>query len=56
MGTDKLKWLNLLFDYDGATINAGMRIACFRHLFITAGTINFDSFTGTISYHIHLIQ
>lgn len=53
---DKLKWMSLLCDYDGVTINAGLRVICFRHLFLTAGTINFDSFTGTISYRFNLIK
>jgi len=56
LNIDKLKWMNLLFDYDGATINAGMRFICFRYLVVTAGTINFDSFTGTLSYRFNLIR
>lgn len=56
LGIDKLQWMNLLLDYDGATINTGIRFVCFRHLFLTAGTMNFDSFTGTISYRFNLIR
>ena len=53
---DKLNWMNLLFDYDGVSINSGIRFICFRHLYLTAGTMNFDSFTGTISYRFNLIK
>jgi hypothetical protein len=56
LGIDKLQWMNLLFDYDGVTCNAGIRFICFRHLTVTAGTINFDSFTGTISYRFNLLR
>jgi len=53
---DQVKWMNLLCDYDGETINAGLRFVCFSHLFLTVGTINFDAFTGSISYRFNLIK
>lgn len=56
LNIDKLKWMNLLVDYDGSTINAGLRFICFKHLFLTAATMNFDSFTGTVSYRFNLIR
>ncbi|MEI7725329.1 MAG: YjbH domain-containing protein [Bacteroidota bacterium] len=56
IGSDKLTWMNLLFDYDGETFNTGLRFICFKHLFLTAATMNFDSFTGTISYQFNLIR
>ena len=55
LNIDKLKWMKLLCDYDGVTCNAGMRFVCFKHLFLTAGTISFNSFTGTISYCFNLL-
>ena len=58
--------MELLCDYGGGaidnglssagTINAGIRFVCFRHLYMTAATMNFDSFTGTISYRFNLIR
>ena len=56
IGSDKLSWMNLLFDYDGETFNTGLRFICFKHLFLTAATMNFDSFTGTISYQFNLLR
>jgi hypothetical protein len=56
LNIDRLKWMQLLCDYDGAAINAGLRLVCFRHLYITAATMNFDSFTGTVSYRFKLIR
>lgn len=56
LNIDRLKWMQLLFDYDGITVNSALRFTCFRHLFITAGTIGFDSFTGTLSYRFNLIR
>jgi hypothetical protein len=56
IGSDKLKWMNLLADYDGTTFNTGLRFVCFRHLYLTAATMNFDSFTGTLSYRFNLIR
>jgi hypothetical protein len=53
---DKLPWMMLLAEYDGATFNAGLRFVCFRKLTITAATMNFDSFTGTISYQFRLLR
>jgi hypothetical protein len=53
---DQAKWINLLFDYDGATFNTGLRLVCFSHLYITAATLNFDSFTGTLCYRFKLIR
>jgi hypothetical protein len=56
IGSDKLRWMELLFDYDGNTTNTGLRFICFKHLFLTAGMMNFDSFTGTLSYKINLLR
>jgi hypothetical protein len=56
LNLDHAEWVNLLFDYDGVTFNTGLRFICFKHLFITAATMNFDSFTGTISYRLNLIR
>ncbi len=56
LGTERLPWMSLLFDYNGATANAALRFACFKHLYITAGTMNFDAFTGTVSYRFNLIR
>ena len=51
---DKLKWMILLFDYDGITTNAGIRMVCFNHLVLMAGTMNFNTLTGGISYRFCL--
>jgi hypothetical protein len=56
LGTDRVPWLNLLCDYDGSDFNAGLRFVCFKHLFLTAGTTNFDSFTGSVCYRFKLIR
>ncbi|MDP1620796.1 MAG: YjbH domain-containing protein [Bacteroidales bacterium] len=56
LSLDHLEWMQLLCDYDGATINTGVRFTCFKRLFLTAGTMNFDSFAGTVSYRINLIK
>ncbi len=56
LGSDKLPWMSLLCDYDGRCVNAGMRVTCFKHLYLTAATMNFDSFTGTVSYQFKLIR
>ncbi|MFZ4523312.1 MAG: YjbH domain-containing protein [Bacteroidales bacterium] len=56
LGIDRVKWMQLLCDYDGVTINAGLRATLFKRLCLTAGTINFDSFTGTISYRFSLLR
>lgn len=56
LSTDLANWVNLLCDYDGVTVNAGLRFTCFRHLFLTAGTIGFDAFTATASYRFNLIR
>lgn len=56
LAADYLPWLELLCDYNGATTNAGLRFTCFKHLFLTAATMNFDSFTGTVSYRFNLIR
>ena len=53
---DQLNWMQLLCDYDGSTFNTGLRFVCFKHLFLTAATMNFDSFTGTISYRFNLLR
>jgi hypothetical protein len=54
LNIDNLKWMKLLADYDGVTFNTGIRFICFNHIYITAGTMNFDSFTGTLSYMFRL--
>ena len=56
VGCDKAPWVNLLCDYDGKTVNTALRFICFKRLWITAGTMNFDSFTGTVSYRFKLIR
>jgi hypothetical protein len=56
LGSDLVPWMNLLCDYDGECVNAGLRFTCFKHLFLTAATMNFDSFTGTVSYKFNLIR
>jgi hypothetical protein len=56
LGSDKIPWMDLLADYDGNTVNAGARFALFHRLFLTAGTMNFDSFTGTFSYRFNLLR
>jgi len=53
---DKIKWMNLVCDYDGTDINAGLQFVCFKHLYVTAATMGFDSFTGTLSYRFNLIR
>ena len=50
----RVKWVNLMADYDGKVFSTGLEAICFKHLFIKAGVVNFDSFTGCISYHIYL--
>ncbi|MCX6276671.1 MAG: YjbH domain-containing protein [Bacteroidetes bacterium] len=50
----KVKWINLMADYDSEVISLGLEAICFSHLFIKGGIVNFDSFTGCISYYIFL--
>ena len=50
----KFPWMTLLFDYDGATANTGLRVVCFKHLILMAGVLNFNSLTASINYHFHL--
>ncbi len=54
LGTRYVPWLRLLCDYDGATVNAALRATFFKRLCITAGTLNFDSFTGSLCYRFSL--
>lgn len=51
---DKAPWLSLMFDFDGAIPNAGLRVVCFKHLNITAGFLNFSAFTGSVSYQFRI--
>jgi hypothetical protein len=51
---NKIKWINLMADYDGTVISTGIEAICFQHLYIKAGVVGFNSFTGCISYHIYL--
>lgn len=50
----KVKWINLMADYDGDVASLGAEAVLFRHLFLKAATVNFDSFTGCVSYHVFL--
>lgn len=50
----KVKWINLMADYDGEVASVGAEAVLFRHLFLKAATVNFDSFTGCVSYHVFL--
>jgi hypothetical protein len=56
LGSDILPWMNLLVDYDGCSVNTGIRLAFFKRLTITAAAMNFDAFTGTLSYRLNLIR
>ena len=56
VGVDKLDWMKLLVDYDGVTVNTGLRIVCFHHLALMAGTMGFDCFTAAVSYRFNLIR
>ena len=51
---NKISWITLMFDYDGEIPNAGLKLVCFKHLHLMAGLLNFNSLTGSISYHIKL--
>lgn len=51
---NKIKWLNLMADYDGVVFSTGLEAVFFKHLFLKAGFVDFNSFTGCISYHIYL--
>ncbi len=51
---NKVQWINLMIDYDGNVVSTGIEAKCFQHLFIKAGFVDFNSFTGCISYHIYL--
>lgn len=51
---DKVPWLSLMFDYDGDTPNAGVRMVFFKHLYIMAGVMNFEAVTGSVSYQFKL--
>jgi len=51
---DKVPWVSLMFDYDGEIPNAGVNLFLFKHLSITAGFLNFSSFTGSISYQFKI--
>jgi len=47
-------FLSLMVEYDGKTTNAGMQLVLLKHIHLTAGMLNFDSLTGSISYHVRL--
>jgi len=47
-------FLSLMVEYDGKTTNAGMQLVLLKHLHLTAGLLNFDTLTGSISYHVRL--
>jgi len=53
---NKWDYFSLLTEYDGKTTNTGVQLAFFKHLYFTAGLLNFDSFTGSVSYHLNLIS
>jgi len=56
LGSEKIRWLNLLADHDGKCFSAGLRVSLFDRLTLTAATMNFDSFTGTLGYRFRLIR
>ena len=51
---EKIKWANIMFDYDSETINTGIRFVFFRHLKLLIGLQGGDALTGTIAYQINL--
>ena len=51
---EKLNWLTLLADYDGHTVNAGLRAVCFKHLILMAGLLNFEAVTAGVSYRFSI--
>lgn len=53
---EKIKWLNLMADYDGNYFGTGLEAVLFRHLHLKAGFVDLNSFTGCISYHVLLKQ
>ncbi len=53
---NKLKFISLIIEYDGKTTNAGLQCIFFKHLHLTTGMLNFDSFTGCINYHIRILS
>jgi Exopolysaccharide biosynthesis protein YbjH len=51
---ERVKWANVMIDYDGRTMNAGVNFVFFKHLKLMAGLQGLDQFTGTIAYQINL--
>jgi Exopolysaccharide biosynthesis protein YbjH len=51
---ERVKWTNVMIDYDGRTMNTGVRLLFFKHLKLTVGLQGLDSFTGALSYQISL--
>ena len=45
-----LEFLELMVEYDGAKLNAGMQITLFDHLVLLGGIEGLDSFSGAINY------
>lgn len=56
IGSPRIPWLTVLADYDGSTMNAGIRADLFRRLTLTAATLGFDTFTGGLSYRFNLLR
>lgn len=53
---NKWDYFSLLAEYDGKTTNTGVQLTFFKHIYLSAGMLNFNSLTGSISYHIYLIN
>lgn len=51
---ERIKWADIMFDYDSKTVNTGIRFVFFRHLKLLIGLQGGDALTGTISYQINL--
>lgn len=52
----KLPFASFMLEYDGEVFNPALQLVFFKHLHLTAGFINFDSFAGCVSFHINLTR
>ncbi len=56
VGSERLPWLKVMADHDGKFFSAGLCATLFHRLTLTAATMNFDSFTGTLGYRLDLLR
>jgi len=51
---ERIKWINMMVEYDSQRINIGSSILFFKHLKLLVGLEGMDTLTGTISYRVSL--